>query len=62
MTKKEYQDGEEPPVDEFESNPESLRDADAITDAEEAFMEGYESGMDEEEEEEEKEKVDEFDI
>ena len=64
MAKKEYQEEDETVVvDEVESNPESLREADEITDAEEAFMEGYESGLDEEEEEEEKpEKDDEFEI
>jgi hypothetical protein len=51
---------EENETTEVEQNPESLRDDDEISDAEEAFMEGFESDLEEEEEEEEKE--DEFDI
>lgn len=56
---KDYPEEENEPV-EVEQNPESLRDDDEISDAEEAFMEGYESELDESDEEEEKE--DEFDI
>ena len=41
--------------------PEDLRENDEISDAEEAFMEGYESGLDEEEEEKEEEEK-EFEI
>ena len=55
----DYSDEESGTV-EVEQNPESLRDDDEISDAEEAFMEGYESEQDEEEEKEEKD--DEFDI
>jgi hypothetical protein len=43
------------PADDFESDPESLRDNDEIDDAEEAFMEGYEQDLEEEEEEEKEE-------
>jgi hypothetical protein len=56
---KDYPDEESEPL-EVEQRPETLRDDDEISDAEEAFMEGYESEQDEEEEKEEKE--DEFDI
>jgi len=56
---KEFPEDESEPL-EVEQNPESLRDDDEISDAEEAFMEGYDSEADEEEEKEEKE--DEFDI
>ncbi|MGV8086120.1 MAG: hypothetical protein ACP5N1_00680 [Candidatus Woesearchaeota archaeon] len=56
---KDYPEEENEPV-EVEQKPETLRDDDEISDAEEAFMEGYESELDEGEEEEEKE--DEFDI
>jgi hypothetical protein len=56
---KEFPDEESEQLD-VEQNPESLRDDDEISDAEEAFMEGYDSEADEEEEAEEKE--DEFDI
>jgi hypothetical protein len=56
---KEFPDEESEPL-EVEQNPESLRDDDEISDAEEAFMEGYDSEADEEDEKEEKE--DEFDI
>jgi hypothetical protein len=59
MTNKDYPEEEGEPL-EVEQNPETLRDDDEISDAEEAFMEGYESEQDEEEEKEEKE--DEFDI
>jgi len=55
---KEYTEEESEPI-EVEQNPESLRDDDEISDAEEAFMEGYESELEETEEEE---KPDEFDI
>ncbi len=55
---KDYPEEENEPI-EVEQNPESLRDDDEISDAEEAFMEGYESELDEPEEEE---KADEFDI
>jgi hypothetical protein len=58
MANKDYPEGEEQL--EVEQDPESLRDDDEISDAEEAFMEGYDSETDEEDEEEEKE--DEFDI
>jgi len=58
MADKDYPEDEVEPV--VEQNPETLRDDDEISDAEEAFMEGYESEQDEEEEKEEKE--DEFDI
>jgi hypothetical protein len=47
-------------LEELEQNPESLRDDDEISDAEEAFMEGYDSDF--EEDEEEKEEEDDFDI
>jgi hypothetical protein len=53
---------EEEVMDEFQATPEDLRENDEITDSEEAFMEGYESGLEEEEEEEKPEKTDEFDI
>lgn len=43
---------EEEHNDDFESNPEELRDNDEINDAEEAFMEGYEEDTEEEEEKE----------
>jgi hypothetical protein len=56
---KDYPDEESEPL-EVEPDHESLRDDDEISDAEEAFMEGYESESEEEEEKEEKE--DEFDI
>ena len=46
---KEFPDEESEPL-EVEQNPESLRDDDEISDAEEAFMEGYESELEEEEE------------
>ena len=46
MDKKDLTE-EETDVDEFEKNPESLRDDDEISDAEEAFMEGYESELEE---------------
>lgn len=39
-------------LENVETDPESLRDNDEIDDAEEAFMEGYESDEEEEEEEE----------
>jgi len=55
---KDYPEEESEPV-EVEQNPETLRDDDEISDAEEAFMEGYESELEEDEEEE---KEDEFDI
>lgn len=55
---KDYPEEESEPI-EVEQNPESLRDDDEISDAEEAFMEGYESELEEDEEEE---KEDEFDI
>ncbi len=56
MTKKDYEETEEP-VEEVDEKPAGLREDDEITDAEEAFMEGYESDMDDsDEEEEEKEK------
>jgi len=58
MANKDYPDEESEPL-EVEQNPESLRDDDEISDAEEAFMEGYDSESDEEEKEE---KEDEFDI
>jgi hypothetical protein len=60
MANKDFPD-EEADVAEVEQDPESLRDDDEISDAEEAFMEGYESESEEEEEEKE-EKEDEFDI
>ncbi|MGV8141949.1 MAG: hypothetical protein ACP5NW_05910 [Candidatus Woesearchaeota archaeon] len=59
MADKEYHE-EESELTELERNPESLRDDDEISDAEEAFMEGYESELEEDEEEEKQE--DEFDI
>ena len=46
---------EDAPADDFESDPEELRDNDEIDDAEEAFMEGYEEDLEEEEEEKEQE-------
>lgn len=49
MATEEY---EEDNNDDFEGNPESLRDNDEIDDAEEAFMEGYEEDLEEEEEKE----------
>jgi len=58
MANKDYPE-EEVDVVEVEQNPESLRDDDEISDAEEAFLQGYDS---EEEEEEKEEKEDEFDI
>jgi hypothetical protein len=58
---KEFPEEENELNTELERAPESLRDDDEISDAEEAFMEGYESELDEEEEEPE-EKEDEFDI
>ena len=58
MAKEDYPEEEAEPA--IEEDHESLRDDDAINDAEDAFIEGYESELDEEEEEEEKE--DEFDI
>jgi len=59
MTNKDYTE-EENELTEVEQKPESLRDDDEISDAEEAFMEGYESELEEDEEEEKAE--DEFDI
>ena len=59
MAKEDYPEEEAEPA--IEEDHESLRDDDAINDAEDAFIEGYESELDEEEEEEEK-KEDEFDI
>ncbi len=47
-------------MDDFDGDPKDLREDDEITDAEEAFMEGYEKDADEEEEE--VEEKDEFDI
>ena len=61
MANKEFPEEENELNTELERDPESLRDDDEISDAEEAFMEGYESELDEEEEEKE-EKDDEFDI
>ena len=56
---KEFEEQEENTLEELEQKPESLRDDDEITDAEEAFMEGYDSELEEEEEEKAE---DEFDI
>jgi|GEM_PF-2207642 len=61
MANKEFPEEETELNTELERAPESLRDDDEISDAEEAFMEGYESELDEEDEEPE-EKEDEFDI
>jgi len=62
MAKEDYP--EEEALDEFQATPEDLRDNDEITDSEEAFMQGYESELDETEEEEKETvgKEDEFDI
>ena len=57
MTKDYPEEGTE--VDAFEDKPIELRDNDEITDAEEAFMEGYEE-EEEEKEDEEKEKFEDF--
>ena len=56
---KEFEEQEENTLEELQQKPESLRDDDEITDAEEAFMEGYDSELEEEEEEKAE---DEFDI
>ena len=58
MANEDYKEGE--PDDDFQAAPENLREDDEISDAEEAFMEGYEADLNEEEEE--KEKDEEFDI
>lgn len=42
---------EEDNNDDFENDPESLRDNDEIDDAEEAFMEGYEEDLEEKDKE-----------
>ncbi|HYD03845.1 MAG TPA: hypothetical protein VEC16_06135 [Alphaproteobacteria bacterium] len=60
MSKEFEEQQEENALEELEQNPETLRDDDEITDAEEAFMEGYDSELEEEEEEEKAD--DEFDI
>jgi hypothetical protein len=59
MSKEFEEQPEENALEELEQNPETLRDDDEITDAEEAFMEGYDSELEEEEEEK---ADDEFDI
>jgi len=46
---------EEPVVEDFDGDPQGLRDNDEISDAEEAFMEGYEDDEKEAEEEEKEE-------
>lgn len=52
MTTKEHEEIEEP-IDEVDEKPEGLREDDEISDAEEAFMEGYEGDMDDSDDEEE---------
>lgn len=49
MANEEYEDNAQ---DDFEADPEELRDNDEINDAEEAFMEGYDEDLEEEEEKE----------
>jgi hypothetical protein len=58
MAKEDYSD--EPTDVAIEEDHESLRDDDAINDAEDAFIEGYESELDDDEEEEKSD--DEFEI
>jgi hypothetical protein len=50
-----YEEQEEENIDTFDGKPEELRENDEISDAEEAFLEGYEQEPEEEEEKEEKE-------
>lgn len=49
----QYEDDAQQDIDNFETDPENLRDNDEIDDAEEAFMEGYDKDFDEDEEEKE---------
>ena len=49
-----YDEPEDENVDTFDGDPKNLRENDEISDAEEAFLEGYEEDSEEEEEKEDK--------